>query len=200
MDLIQHHTRSQFSSTYKVLVNHSEPHEESSTTSSSSSFDVEGLLEHELGSSCTISLQSTRPVSRIRPVVENDSGEVVMEDATVAAETEEPGYLLAETSTLVISESDERAWHDHLAPYLNFNFDFERVPLFQPTAKSTAKLPGCFLLRLSKPVVMCVSTLSELQQRIGIFDFSRYFVFRPLIKIIFINQNIFWHITFFVIY
>lgn len=150
MDLIQYHTQSQFSSTYKVV--------------ESSHLTVDDLIEHDLGAYCTISLVTS-------------SHRVDIDDAA-------DGHRLADASTLVLSEiQDERVWHEYLSPYLNFNFDFERMPLFNATSTITSgtknkssqattqiagvKIPGCFVLRLNKPVVMCVSTLDELQQRIG---------------------------------
>lgn len=152
MDLIQYHTQSQFSSTYKVV--------------ESSHLTVDDLIEHDLGAYCTISLYTS-------------SRRVDMDDSAVDSD----GHRLADTSTLVLSEiQDERVWHEYLSPYLNFNFDFERMPLFNASTSTSGtknkssqatpltagvKIPGCFVLRLNKPLVMCVSTLDELQRRIG---------------------------------
>lgn len=177
MDLIQHHAQSQFSSTYKVV--------------ESSYLSVDDLVEHELGAYCTISLHSRRKSA-------TDGGGDAIEEAAIEMEestgdntnnTDGGGkqhhrhhhhhHRLADTTTLVLSENqDDRVWHEYLSPYLNFNFDFERMPLFvannkqnnksqQQHSSSGVKVPGCFVLRLNKPVVMCVSTLEELQQRIG---------------------------------
>lgn len=159
MDLIKHHAKSQFSSTYKVV--------------DGCALSVDELIEHELGAHCTISLHSRRRLTS----GSGTDNTVDMVDSESSGDADTVGYHLADSSMLVLSENqDERIWHDHLSPFLNFNFDFDRQPLFAPTkCKSQqqvgVKVPGCFLLRLNRPVVMCVSTLNELQERIGISIF-----------------------------
>lgn len=162
MDLIKHHTQSQFSSTYNV-------HQRSLLS-------VDDLFEHDIGAYCTISLHSFAAPSKTAGDNDNDHHN------TSHAEL----HRLADSSMLILNEQDERTWHDFLNPYLNFNFNFERAPLFssQTVANGNNKaglkltagggnscggveVPGCYLLKLNKPVVMCVSTLDELQQRIG---------------------------------
>lgn len=205
MHLIQHHAHRspQFSRTYKIVL----VEESSATADSDGNKDVittvNDLIENELGSYCTISLHTRTSSSAVSAVsittttataAMSGRRKVAREDMMV---TDEDGvddddtathnnnadhmYQLADTSMLVLSESESSSWHEHLSPYLNFNFDFERMPLFSSASSNGSsssssssgggggvKVPGCFLLRLNKPIVMCVGTLNELQQRIGI--------------------------------
>jgi hypothetical protein len=126
---------------------------------SSKHLSIDQLINsEELGAYVSISLESTRP-NRL-----------------------ETKNKLPDTPLLVLNENDDfdNSWHDHLNPYLNpANFNFEKSPLFKSVnaqknhpQQQQHQIPGTYIVKLNKPVVMCSSTLNHLQTQIGIETFA----------------------------
>lgn len=157
MDLIQHHQNNKldkgkidgYDVTYKML----------------SSLTTEQLIKNELGSYLTISLLS------------NDKS------------APDLNYFLPDCSVLMLKETDdERILNEAFAPYFNNSFNFEKNALFNKLTTTISKhnygnkingnpipgieIPGTYVVRLNKPVVMCKSTLEHLQSQIGIENFQ----------------------------
>ena len=111
LDLIQHHTKDfsqsqRFNPAYKIL----------------GSLSIDQLIQHELGSYVSISLQSTR--TNTNTSVKNEQNS---ENANQMEVDENLKYRLPDSSLLILSENDDdKTWHEYLNPYFNVNFNFER--------------------------------------------------------------------------
>ncbi|CAF0705814.1 unnamed protein product [Brachionus calyciflorus] len=147
LDLIQHHQNLnskqkqrhvEFDSTFKTITN---------------SLTLDDLFNHEIGSYLSISLQKS-------PETTNENRM----------------YKLADSNLLVLTDKDdERKLYEYLNPYLNQNFNFEKNPLFykspkqlNPNSNSSINIPATYQVKLNKPLVMCLSTLNQLNQQLGI--------------------------------
>lgn len=155
LDLIEHHKTNKlnrsdgFDATYKIL----------------GSLNIDQLIEHEIGSYATISLLSTSPVASPDSTAKN--------------------YFLPDGSLLILTDTDDdRSLNEAFTPYFNNTFYFDKSPLFQKMATTYSdhgytykqatktstgiEIPGTYQIKLNKPLVMCQSTVQQLQSQIGI--------------------------------
>ena len=105
LDLIQHHSKDH------------NLNEISCKNNLLSSLSLDQIIQHELGSYVSISLQSTR------------SNEIVKTEPTTESSLDDSNlkYRLPDSTLLILNEKDdEKSWHDYLNPYFNANFSFEK--------------------------------------------------------------------------
>ena len=87
-----------------------------------SSLSIDQLIQHEIGSYVSISLQSTRTTKTTESVAVKT--EPTNENSSLESNL---NYKLPDSTLLILNEiDDEKCWHDYLNPYFNMNFNFEK--------------------------------------------------------------------------
>jgi len=104
LDLIQHNSKdynlNEINTKHKLL----------------NSLSIDQLIEYEIGSYVSISLESTRKNENVK-----------MEQSTQNLVEDNFQHKLPDTTLLILNENDdENCWHDFLNPYFNINLNFDK--------------------------------------------------------------------------